>query len=219
MLLDREEALRCLGAGAEAPEELCLAVEDVARALEAAVQPAFVYRVFDLERRQEGMLLRGAEVLLPGDLAATVLKDCTRAALLACTVGSRFDAMLLAEQARDMARAVILDACGSALVEAGCDEAERQLAARLPGSFLTDRFSPGYGDLPLELQRDICAVLDARRRLGLHVTDSLLLNPVKSVTAVIGIAERPQPARIRGCAHCPLRERCTLRKGGNHCGL
>ncbi|MBE6995852.1 MAG: methionine synthase [Ruminococcaceae bacterium] len=219
MLLDREEALRCLGAGAGATEELCLAVEAVARSLEAAVQPAFVYRVFDLERRQEGLFLRGAEMLLPGELAETVLKDCTRAALLACTVGSRFDALLLAEQARDMSRAVMLDACGSALVEAGCDEAERQLAARLPGSFLTDRFSPGYGDLPLELQRDICAVLDARRRLGLHVTDSLLLNPVKSVTAVIGIAERPQPARIRGCAHCPLRERCTLRKGGNHCGL
>ncbi|MBE6964176.1 MAG: methionine synthase [Ruminococcaceae bacterium] len=219
MRLDHGDALRYLGAGEQAPEELRLAVERTAAMLEESVQPSFVYRVFDLERRAEGMFLRGAELLLPGEMAQTMLADCSQAALLACTLGSRFDAMLLAEQARDMARAVILDACGSALVEAGCDEAERQIAARLPEYFLTDRFSPGYGDLPLELQRDICAVLDSRRRLGLHVTDSLLLNPVKSVTAVIGISERPQMARIRGCACCAMREHCTLRKGGNHCGL
>jgi hypothetical protein len=42
--------------------------------------------------------------------------------------------------------------------------------------------------------------------LGLHVTDSLMLNPVKSVTAVIGIADRPQMARIRGCAYCAMRD-------------
>ena len=27
---------------------------------------------------------------------------------------------------------------------------EKEIAARLPGAFLTDRFSPGYGDLPLD---------------------------------------------------------------------
>ena len=53
---------------------------------------------------------------------------------------------------------------------------------------------------------------------GLAVTESLLLNPVKSVTAVIGLSDRPQMARIRGCAYCQMRERCTLRKGGKHCG-
>ena len=50
------------------------------------------------------------------------------------------------------------------------------------------------------------------------MTESLLLNPVKSVTAVIGLSDRPQMARIRGCAYCQMRERCTLRKGGKHCG-
>ena len=138
--------------------------------------------------------------------------------LLACTLGARFDLTLNAAQVRDMARAVILDAVGSALVERGCDEAEAELSARFPGRYLTDRFSPGYGDLPLDLQGDICAVLDASRRLGLTVTESLLLNPVKSVTAVIGVSDRPQMARVRGCDYCQMRERCPLRKGGKHCG-
>jgi hypothetical protein len=63
------------------------------------------------------------------------------------------------------------------------------------------------------------AALNMEKLLGLHVTDSLMLNPVKSVTAVIGIADTPQMARIRGCAYCALKETCRLRKGGKHCGI
>ena len=148
-----------------------------------------------------------------------MLAGCGQAALLACTLGARFDAKLLALQARDMAKAVIYDALGSALVEAGCDEAERELAGRFPDMHLTDRFSPGYGDLPLALQPRLCAALDAERRLGITVSQSLLMNPVKSVTAVIGLSDFPQPARIRGCACCNLRETCTIRKGGSTCAI
>ena len=97
--------------------------------------------------------------------------------------------------------------------------AEEELRARLPGWFLTDRFSPGYGDLPLCIQPEVCAALDAGRRVGIHVSDSFLMNPMKSVTAVIGIADRPQMARVRGCAYCAMAASCRLRKGGKHCGI
>ena len=212
-----EEALRYLGA-ADAPETLRRQVAGEAETLSAQFRPRHVCKVCELDFQGEEIFLCGTAVVLKGGTALKMLSQCHRAALLACTLGARFDLALTAVQARDMARAVILDACGSALVEQGCDEAEKELSARFPGRYLTDRFSPGYGDLPLELQRDICAVLDTPRRLGLHVTESLLLNPVKSVTAVIGLSDRPQMARIRGCAYCQMRERCTLRKGGKHCG-
>lgn len=211
------EALRYLGAEG-APEELRRQVAEEAERLSAALRPRYVYKVCELDFQEEGISLRGAAVTLTGDTAARMLGQCGRAALLACTLGARFDLALTAAQARDMARAVILDACGSALVEQGCGEAERELSARFPGMYLTDRFSPGYGDLPLSVQRDVCAALDAAKRLGLHVTESCLLNPVKSVTAVIGLSDRPQMARIRGCAHCRMRERCALRQGGKRCG-
>ena len=212
-----EEALRYLGA-ADAPETLRRQVAGEAETLSAQFRPRHVCKVCELDFQGEEIFLCGTAVVLKGGTALKMLAQCHRAALLACTLGARFVLALTAMQARNMARAVILDACGSALVEQGCDEAEKELSARFPGRYLTDRFSPGYGDLPLELQRDICAALDTPRRLGLHVTESLLLNPVKSVTAVIGLSDRPQMARIRGCAYCQMRERCTLRKGGKHCG-
>lgn len=219
MELDLGEALRYLGGGDRPPETLRRLAEPVARRLTAAIQPRYCYRVFPLTRRDGGYALEGTAVLLTGRTVHTMLADCDQAALLACTLGPAFDAMLRAEQVRDMAQAVLLDACGSAWVEAGCDQAERELQALLPDRYLTDRFSPGYGDLPLSLQTALCAALDAGRRLGLSVTSSLLLNPVKSVTAVIGLSNRPQMARVRGCAHCTLRETCALRKGGKRCAL
>ena len=212
------EALRYLGIP-HPTGEMRREAERLADELSGTIQPRYTYRVFALEHLPDCVRLQDVHVDLTGSSARNMLTGCGQAALLACTLGARFDAKLLALQARDMAKAVIVDALGSALVEAGCDQAERELADRFPGLFLTDRFSPGYGDLPLALQPQLCAALDAGRRLGLTVSQSLLLNPVKSVTAVIGLSDAPQPARIRGCAYCNLRETCTIRKGGSTCAL
>lgn len=219
MLPDIDEALRYLGAGSHPPEELRRQAAAAAAELAAQVQPRYTFHVYSLTHENIGFRLDGTNLLLSGHTAERMLSQCAQAALVACTLGVKFDAMVRSAQARDMARAVILDACGSALVEKGCDEAERDIAARFPGLYLTDRFSPGYGDLPLSLQPGICAVLDAGRRVGIHVTPSFLMNPSKSVTAVIGLSDRPQMARIRGCAWCAMRGTCTLRKGGKTCGL
>lgn len=219
MKLDIMEALRYLGAGSSPPEVLRRDMEQIADQLTAAVRPRYAYRVFSTVHEERGVLLREAGILLTGRSAARMLAQCDQAVLLICTLGAGFETMLRAEQARDMARAVMLDACGSAWVESGCDAAEEELRARLLGWFLTDRFSPGYGDLPLCIQPEVCAALDAGRRVGIHVSDSFLMNPMKSVTAVIGIADRPQMARVRGCAHCAMAASCQLRKGGKHCGI
>ena len=219
MLPDIDEALRYLGAGAHPPEELRQQAAAVAEELADQIQPRYTYKLFSLEQEESGFRLGGTGLVLSGQTAQRMLAQCDQAVLLACTLGTKFDAMVRSAQARDMARAVILDACGSALVEQGCDEAERDITARFPGLYLTDRFSPGYGDLPLSLQPAICRMLDAERRVGIHVTPSFLMNPSKSVTAIIGLSDRPQMARIRGCAWCVMRNTCKLRKGGKSCGL
>ena len=218
MELRTEESLRYLGIREPVPAALRQEAEEVGREL-AALPPRWVYRVFPLEKGKGVFSVPGTELLLSGKTAERMLTQCSQVVLLACTLGSGFDAKLRTEQARGMAHAVVVDACGSAWVEAGCDAAEEELRARFPGRYLTDRFSPGYGDLPLTLQEGLCGALDARRRLGLTVTESLLLNPVKSVTALIGLSDTPQMARIRGCGFCALQKTCALRKEGKRCGI
>lgn len=216
--LDLREPLRYLGVRGEPDPDLLRELSAAADKLTRSVTPRWVWRVFHVKHSFDEETLEGAGLTLPGGLARTMLGDCAQAVVLACTLGAGFEAMLRGEQARGMARAALLDACGSAWVEAGCGAAEEEIAARFPGLHLTDRFSPGYGDLPLALQRDICAILDTPRRLGVQVGESLLMNPAKSVTAVIGLSERPQPARVRGCGYCALRETCQYHKEGKSCG-
>ena len=217
MTIDRREALRYLSI--RDPDMGSLeSIEPAAAALEAAVTPRFTFAVYPVERMADGVALPGSGLVLPGKMAETMLRECGRAALLLCTLGAGFETLLRAATPRDMAMAAMLDACGSAYVEAGCDEAEKAIAARFPEAYLTDRFSPGYGDLPLSLQRALCGALDSQRRLGVTVTESLLMVPSKTVSAVIGLADTPQPARIRGCGFCPRRDTCQFRKGGTTCG-
>ncbi len=219
MKIDIDDALRYAGLRGAAPEESRREMELIAGELERKLTPRFAWRACELDRGDAGIALRGTGVVLTGTLAERMLADCRIACLLIGTAGSRFDALLRAEQARDMARAILMDGCGSAWAEAVCDEAEREIAARFPDLYLTDRFSPGYGDLPLDLQAAVCAALDAERRAGVHVTDSLLMVPVKTVTAIVGLSDRPQGTRIRGCAYCDLRETCAIRKGGTTCAV
>ena len=215
-MLDIDEALRYLGASG-ADEALRQRMEGVARDAEQRFVPRCIYRVSAVEHRPEGAWLSDLQLLLPGNSARKMLAECHRAAVLVCTLGLGFEQHMRLTQARDMSQAVLLDACGSALVEAGCDAAEKELAARFSGVYLTDRFSPGYGDLPLDLQPAICRITDSQRRLGVYVTESCLMTPQKSVTAIIGMADKPQRARIRGCAYCAMKDTCALRKGGHSC--
>ena len=145
-----------------------------------------------------------------------MLADCRQCAVLVCTLGAEFDLWVRREQMRDMARAAMLDALGSAYIEAACDAAEEAIRARLPGLYLTDRFSPGYGDLPLAVQPTLLT-LAGGSRIGVTLTDTMLMVPQKSVTAIIGLADKPQMARIRGCAYCALNQSCEYRKAGTTC--
>ncbi len=218
MAPDVDEILRYLrirGDAGATRERVTRAAEELARTL----PPRWTYRVFPVERGAEGVALVGSGVTLPGALAGRMLAECGAAALLCCTLGTAFERRLRALERRDMGEAAILDACGSAWVERGCDMAQEELAARLAPRFLTDRFSPGYCDLPLSLQPSILAALDAERRLGVFLSESFLMTPAKSVTAVLGIADTPQPARVRGCAFCAMRADCDYRKGGSTCAV
>ena len=214
--LDLTMAMRYLGVTKPDPV-LAQTVADTAAQLTRRIVPRFTYREFSVVHEENVVVLPEAGLTLSGHMACAMLADCDRAALMVCTLGAMFDAWLRTEQTRDMARAVVLDACGSAYVESGCDAAEQEIAARHPQLYLTDRFSPGYGDLMLDLQPAILAATDAARRLGVTVSASNLMNPSKTVTAIIGLADRPQRARIRGCAYCAMRETCPYHKRGEHC--
>lgn len=180
------------------------------RALQC-IEPRIELRRFGLTA--DGLLEGTAYRPEGGDVAA-LLASCHEAALLAATLGAQSERLLLQEQARSGAQAVLMDAVLSAAIEALCDQEEEVLRAQLgaQGMYLTDRFSPGYGDMPLEQTRMICDVLNANQRIGLTVSASGIMIPRKSVTAIMGISKSLVPMRPKGCAGCAARDTCTMRR-------
>jgi hypothetical protein len=115
---------------------------------------------------------------------ALCLRDCSEIVVFGATVGSGIDRLIGRYSILSPSRAIIFQALGSERVEALCDVFCNELAER---EFVRPRFSPGYGDLPLELQRNIFDSLDLTRKLGINLNENLFMTPTKSVTAIVGI--------------------------------
>lgn len=209
--LNREEALRYMGC--KAPESLDDIVKNYLDECEKrvlnALSPKFLYRYFNLN-----------EPLIPleGRDISAHLAGCSGAVIMCATAGAAIDRLIRALQIEDMAKAVIADAFAGAAVEQICETAENELKSAFSDRFFTWRYSPGYGDFPLETQKSLLSALNAQK-IGLCTTDSFMLTPLKSVTAVIGVSKKPLPAKNRGCATCNMSHSCEFRKRGSHCGF
>ena len=115
--------------------------------------------------------------------------SCSSIILFSATIGLGIDRLLFKYSRTSPATALCIQAIGAERVEALCNAFSLEMKEKYAslGCTLTPRFSPGYGDLPLSLQKDIFAALDCEKHLGLTLNDSLLMSPTKSVTAIIGI--------------------------------
>ena len=118
-----------------------------------------------------------------GDLARN-LRGCTHVLVFAATLGVGADRLIARYSRLSPSRAVIIDAVMTERIECVCDLVERELGMR---ESIRPRVSAGYGDIPIELQRDIFMALTPERSIGLTLTESLLMSPTKSVSAIIGI--------------------------------
>lgn len=224
------DALRFMRAPNLRDDELTGRVRETFERLEAFIRPRSVWGRFPVG--MSGPFLRLGEVEIQSVDLRTLLVGSWECCLMAVTLGPEVDRQILRAQKRDMVEGLMLDACASVLADTACDELceriEREIeqadgeknekgieaeSTENPAGdgplHLTRRFSPGYGDVPLEASRDIILALDATRRIGLSLTRSLMMTPVKSITAIAGITREKQNWPT-GCASC--QEDCPYKK-------
>ncbi len=183
---DKKEILRYAGVRGEAPE-----LEAMLSACIAEAERELTYKVcfalFPLKTEGEGLDFGFAKT---GSAALRKnLAGCEKILLFAATVGLGIDRLITKYSRLSPAKALMLQAIGTERIESLCEafEADVQKELEQKGLAAKPRFSPGYGDLPLEMQKDIFSVLDCPRKIGLTLNASLLMSPTKSVTAIIGI--------------------------------
>ncbi|MBQ2725405.1 MAG: Vitamin B12 dependent methionine synthase activation subunit [Clostridia bacterium] len=176
--VNRREVFRYARAGNPSETENALLDQCLAELL-----PSLTYRTvwaeYPVIRDSEALDLIFARVN-SSDLAKN-LRGCNRIVLFAATVGIAPDRLAQKYSRISPVKALFLESVGNERIEALCDLFCGEFENTRP------RFSPGYGDLPLDLQREILSVLDCPRKIGLTLNESLLMTPSKSVTAIMGI--------------------------------
>lgn len=233
--LSRDEALGYLGyAGQQVDESLLARFHTLADSCEDVTTARYTWDLFDIDAvrsvsaeeaagdgLQPCVALHGCDMVLAGGDIARHLEGACKVALMACTLGLENERELRKYAAVGAADGVMFGACASALVEAAGNAVEAQIVAEAASLGLRTnwRYSPGYGDLPLSVQPAFLAALDATRRIGLSATETCMLVPQKSITAIVGLFEPGKgTSSVRdACSVCQLRACCALRGRGVTC--
>jgi len=125
---------------------------------------------------------------------STLLRGCDKAIVLAATIGIEADICIKRAEVKSKAEALIFNAVAIAAIESYLGELNKHLKGVYSEYELRPRFSPGYGDVPLSLQKSLLSVIDSNRKIGVSLSDTLLMTPKKSVSAIIGLG-------ADGCMH------------------
>ncbi len=182
---NRKEALRYLRAKPN-DEAAGILVDTVYLKLRNEVQARSILEKYSITVDSEGVTLDSGVRFTSRDLAKH-LAGCEQALLLAATLGSRVDVAIRRLALGSVAEGAAAQAVAAALIESYCDSVQAQ--ADTGGLAQRPRFSPGYGDWNLAEQRLFFPVLDCAKRIGLTLTDGMMMAPSKSVTAIIGLSE------------------------------
>ena len=160
--------------------------EQAQRLVDDLIRPAAAAVVFDIKRDGEKLFVADTE--LEGKSIKKLLAPCNKCVVMAITVGFELDMKIAALGSSSPALSLLADAAASSAVEDACDACCESIESEL-GVKLTPRFSPGYGDLPMNIQPALLTLTNARRDLGLTVGSGCMLSPIKSVTAIAGLKE------------------------------
>lgn len=212
--VNQKEVYRYMGFGqGVCPQpEIVHRVEKCEDRLQNASHPKYVCHKYPLTVHPDGAL-EIAGMQWKSRALAKNLRGCQEVYLFGATLGIGADRLIARAQVTRMSDAVIYQAAAAAMIESYCDRINAQIREKEAetGHFLRPRFSPGYGDLPLSAQTDVMRILNTPKTIGLTLTDTLLMMPSKSVTALIGVSDQPGRCRTSGCTECSKTD-CEYRK-------
>jgi len=215
--LNRDETLRYLQCDSSISDEFSLLIDACERQILSAIQPRYIYQMFDITRLDDCISVDNTPLKFYGNDIRNHLEGCNKAILMCATISSNVDRVIRMAEISDMAKALIMDTLSSVAIENVCNQVDGIIKEEYPQYYQTWRFSAGYGDFPINIQSDFLNVLNAPKRIGLCVTDTNIMTPRKSVTAVMGLSETPIEKKRLGCASCNMRDVCQFRKKNLKC--
>ncbi|MDR1521459.1 MAG: methionine synthase [Streptococcaceae bacterium] len=200
--LKKSEILRYLGyrKKQELTTEISTIIDEIIIEAQKIAKPRYCYQIFGLKIDENDNTVEVLEtkLVLTGKKIINHLYQAKQVALLVATLGVEVERKMQCYDISNTTKSLIMDAVCTDYIEKVCDLAEIDLKNKL-GNFwhLNSRFSPGYGDLPLSVQPKLLEITQALQKLGIHLSENLLMTPKKSVTGIIGIFDQKELAKPR----------------------
>lgn len=199
--IDIKEVFRYLGYGKEEPPKniLDLTTECIKEIREKLILKA-CYDKFKITHNTDNSV-SFATIKTNSKNLTKNLKGCDEVVVFVATIGVEVDRLIQKYSIINPAKSVILQAVGAVFIETWCDLLCERLKV-IYNKYQRPRFSPGYGDFPLQEQTKIFEILDCHRKIGVGLTEGLLMIPTKSVSAVIGLSDNDLKCVSSGCEVC-----------------
>ena len=221
---DKDEVLRYLGYRNQNLDKITDdLIDECMEEMRNLIKKKHIHRFFDIYREDKNIYLNETNLALTGDDIKNHLKESESCVLMAVTLGNDVDSKIRYYEMKSITKALILDACATSAVEEICDEICEDLEQTVnkENKTLTSRYSPGYGDLSISIQKDFLSVLGAEKAIGLTASSHSILIPRKSVTAIVGVMDIKNEGRLspedNTCLSCKNYPTCMFRREGGRC--
>lgn len=214
MRIERNEVLRYLGyKDQQISKDLVQKIDFLIKWAQKNIKPRALWDVFEPEF-SENVLLKNTTLNFEGKDIYNHVEGAKQVAVMAVTLGMEAERAILKYQHTDMTDAVILDAVFDAFVECVADNTEQEIKkfASKQGLFTNYRYSPGYGDFPINTQKSVISSLGCEKKIGLTVTETNIMLPRKSVTAVIGLFDELKEKNQHNCLNCNMQDKCKSKR-------
>lgn len=179
-----QRAIRYLNYNGEVTEEQIKLVRDAMNDMKRVARPQFAVRYLSLMEDTSGHLIVDAPINISFDSLQKLFrsKNSDSLCILVSTLGAAVDTRTNLLAKKDAGKMVLFDACANAYIEEVTNDYQKRL--NLGGE--TFRFAPGYGDVPLTIQRGIFDYMPEIAKIGIELDNSNLMHPFKSMTGFIG---------------------------------
>lgn len=202
--IDESEVLRYAGCGFNADADTRATLRACVQECKDAFSYKVCYRVTDVETLIKAFPFHQQEPLLAR------ITGAEKVVVFCASVGLGIDRLVNGYSRISPTKALFFQALGTERVESLCDIFCKDMQTEKAPLYTGGRFSPGYGNLPLQMQTSVFALLNCEKHIGVTLNDSLLMTPTKSVTAFIPLYSRKQDEAV-GCNACD-KKHCLARK-------
>lgn len=224
--IDEIEVLRYLQyKNQDIEDDLSNMIKECIKRTKKIINPRFIYRKYKIKKLKSSnskgeIYLEGANLILQSDDIYNLLIECDECILMSATLGLEIEKEIRKLTYTDLTKGIIIDACATTAIEEVCDIVQASIEKKLlkKDKYITYRYSPGYGDLPIEKNVDINNLLNSQKEIGLTVTNSGIMIPRKSVVALIGVSHKRTNNFKKSCENCNNRHNCNYKKEGDSCG-